>query len=134
MDYYTEWRGICDSCVYVTQSIFRVTWITEWSSKNGFKVITSHNACHMHTDRPIDRQTDKTGQKYITFSIVWFLPTVNYKNGSIHRLAKRRGVDSVWSHRCIDDNGADGDGDDDDDAFQSTNCCDFPVYCSISMY
>lgn len=85
-------------------------------------------------DRSTDRQTDKMGQRYITICIVWFLPIVNYKNGSIHRLAKRHGVDSVWSHRCIDDNGAGGDGDDDDDAFQSINCCDFPVYCSISMY
>lgn len=63
------------------------------------------------------------------------LPIVNYyKNGSIHRLAERRDVDSGWSHRCIDDSGADDGEDDGGDAFRSINCCDFPAYCSISMY
>lgn len=62
------------------------------------------------------------------------LPIVNYyKNGSIHRLAMRHDVDSEWSHRCIDDNGAD-DGEDDGDAYRSISYSDLLAYCSISMY
>lgn len=69
------------------------------------------------------------------FALFDHLPIVNYyKNGSIHRLAKRHGADIEWSHRCIDDSDADGGDDDDDDAFRSINCCDFPAYCSISLY